>query len=51
MCLKTYIKRCRFVCVCVFFKFFIIIIITQYDNVLLKKFKIDTHLNDVVPLI
>ena len=33
------------VCVCVFF------LITQYDNVLLKKFKIETHLNDVVPLI
>ena len=54
MCLKvkTYIKRCRFVCVCVvFFFFFLIFIITQYDNVLLKKFKIDTHLNDTVPLI
>ena len=36
MCVKTYIKRCRFV-FCVFF-----FLITQYDNVLLKKFKIDT---------
>ena len=35
-------------CVLCFFFFFLI---TQYDNVLLKKFKIETHLNDAVPLI
>ena len=40
------------VCVCVYGFFYLFIyIITQYDNVLLKKFKIDTHLNDIVPQI